>query len=133
MRIRFIGGALAAATASFLAASPAAAQGQCARPVQQYRDAIDLASRYQALNQVMGDQFTPTQQAASEARESNAMSRARMAREALRSAGCRTAALVPSADPYLPAARLCLVETIRGRWGGSLPENCDPNRWTRRR
>lgn len=132
MMIRFIGGGVVAAVATFLTSSPAAAQGQCVRPAQQYRDAIDLASRYQALNQVMGDQFTPTQQAASEARESNAMSRARLAREALRSAGCRTPALVPSADPYLPAARLCLVETIRGRWGGSFPDNCDPIRWGRR-
>ena len=111
--------ALAGAVASLLfAPSAASAQAQCTNLVSRYRAEIDTASRYGALNQAMGDNISPGQRTANESRESNALTRARMAREALRAAGCRAPALVPDPEPYLPSARRCLVDAIMTRYDG---------------
>lgn len=121
-----IGAAMAIAVASLTISDEAAAQQQCSGLLQQYRAEIDTASRYAALNQALGEDST----AANEARESNALSRARMAREALTGAGCRAPALTPSPDPYMPSARRCQIDSIMSRYGGALPSTCNPSRWT---
>ena len=122
-------GATAIAAAGLTISTEAAAQQQCAGLLQQYRSEIDTASRYAALNQALGEDST----AANEARESNALSRARMAREALSGARCRSPALTPSPGPYMPSARRCRIDSIMSRYGGGLPSTCDPARWSRSR
>lgn len=126
--------ALAGALASLmlLAPSAASAQAQCTNLVSRYRAEIDTASRYGALNQAMSDNISPGQRTANESRESNALTRARMAREALRAAGCRAPALVPNPEPYMPSARRCLVDTIMTRYDGRASDYCNPERWQRR-
>jgi hypothetical protein len=125
--------ALAGAIASLmLAPSAASAQAQCTNLVSRYRAEIDTASRFGALNQAMGDNISPGQRTANESRESNALTRARMAREALRAAGCRTPTLVPNPEPYLSSARRCLVDTIMTRYDGRASDYCNPERWQSR-
>lgn len=119
-----VGFAGIAATIAFTASSEAAAQ-QCTGLIQQYRSEIDTASRYAALNQALDDETTT----ANEAKESNALSRARMALEAVRGAGCKTAALAPSAKPYMPSANRCKIDTIMSRYGQGLPLTCNPSKW----
>lgn len=121
--------AMAIAAAGLTISSEAAAQQRCTGLLQQYRAEVDAASRFAALNQALGEDST----AANEARESNALSRARMAKEALSGAGCRAPALAPAPDPYMPNARRCRIDSIMSRYGGGLPSTCNTATWTRSR
>jgi hypothetical protein len=77
----------------------------------------------------LGDNVSPSIQSANEAKESNALSRARLGLEALKSASCKAAALLPSPKPYMPAANRCKLDTIMSKFGGTSPQTCDPMKW----
>lgn len=115
----------AAATSSSKA--QARPSGECPGLRQQYSADVDLASRYAALNQALGNNAS----AANAAKESNALSRARLALDALRTAGCRPTPLLPSAKRYMPAANRCKLDSIMSRFGGERPDTCDPTKWQR--
>ena len=111
-------------------AKPAAkASAQCITLRQQYATEIDTASRYRALNLALGDSSEPSQQTANETKESNALARARMAADALKSAGCKAPVIVPSPKPYMPAANRCKLDSIMARYGSAEATTCDPTRW----
>ena len=115
----------------FSAAPKAEAQsgGQCAEMRRQYGTDIDTASRYRALNQALGDNVSPAAQSANEAKEGNALARARLALETMKSAGCKAAPQLPSPKPYMPSATRCALDTIMSKFGGDLPETCNPMKW----
>ncbi|HEX5183616.1 MAG TPA: hypothetical protein VFW19_10755 [Allosphingosinicella sp.] len=106
--------------------------GQCGALAERYRSDVDAVSRYAAFNAEAAEHLPGSQQSAAQARESNAMARARMSLEAARGAGCHVTPLAPQPERYGDSAASCAVELIGADWGGALPENCNPTRWPKR-
>lgn len=128
-----IGMAAIAMIFALSATSKAEAQtgGRCSELSRQYAADIDQASRYGALNQALGnsDSVSAVEQSANQAKESNALARARLALETMKSAGCKAAPQLPSPKPYMPSANRCALDTIMSRFGGNSPETCNPMKW----
>jgi hypothetical protein len=123
---------LAIGASSAAASAHHPASSQCASMVQRYRVDVDAASRYAAYNAEVSKHISPTRQSAAQARESNAMARARMSLEAARSVGCRPAALAISPEKYTVDAQSCAIEELAAPFGGEVTDRCDPVRWPRR-
>lgn len=103
--------------------SHSAGGGQCPALRSQYLAATDAASRYMAASEagVTGQD--------AETKQANALSRARMVIDVMKSASCSVPPIVASSEKYMPAARGCARSQIMSRYGGDPSAGCDPGRW----